>query len=187
MPRNNHWEEEIDYLKQILLRTELVETTKWGGPVYTFNGKNVLGVGGFKGYFGLWFYNGVFLEDKHKLLINAQEDVTKALRQMRFTSKDDVDERIVLAYVKEAIENEKKGLKHKPTKKKALYSPLLDAALNSDPQLKAAFQNFTPFKQREFIEHIEAAKMEKTKHSRLEKSRELILNGIGLHDKYRKS
>jgi uncharacterized protein YdeI (YjbR/CyaY-like superfamily) len=187
MPRNNYWEEEIDYLKSILVQTELVETTKWGGPVYTINGKNVLGAGGFKDYFGLWFFNGVFLEDKHNLLINAQEDVTKALRQMRFTSKDEVNEKIVLDYVHEAIENEKKGVKLKPSKKKTIHSQLLDNALNSDPELKKEFQNFTPFKQREFTEYIESAKMEKTKLSRLEKSRGMILNGIGLNDKYRKS
>jgi uncharacterized protein YdeI (YjbR/CyaY-like superfamily) len=64
--KNNNWTEELNLLKEIIAQTELVETTKWGGPVYVLNSKNVIGVGGFKSYFGIWFYNGVFLKDKKK-------------------------------------------------------------------------------------------------------------------------
>ena len=105
--KNHLWETELELLKDIISKTELVETTKWGGIVYTFNKRNVIGLGGFKDYFTIWFYNGVFLKDENKFLINAQEGVTKNLRQWRFTSKDEINEKLILAYIAEAIENEK--------------------------------------------------------------------------------
>jgi len=181
----NQWEEELDYLKTILLQTELVETTKWGGPTYTYNGKNVLGIGGFKSYVGIWFFNGIFLKDPHKVLVNAQEGVTKALRQWRFQSKAEMDEKLILQYVREAIANEKAGIHFKPEKKEALQSEYLQQQLAQDSNLQNAFSQFTPYKQKEFIEYIATAKQEKTKLSRFEKIKPLILAGIGLNDKYR--
>ncbi len=181
----NQWEEELDYLKTILLQTELVETTKWGGPTYTYNGKNVLGIGGFKSYVGIWFFNGIFLKDPHKVLVNAQEGVTKALRQWRFQSKADMDEKLILQYVLEAIANEKAGVHFKPEKREALQSEYLQQQLVQDANLQNAFSQFTPYKQKEFIEYIATAKQEKTKLSRFEKIKPLILAGIGLNDKYR--
>lgn len=181
----NQWEEELDYLKTILLTTELVETTKWGGPTYTYNGKNVLGIGGFKSYVGIWFFNGIYLKDEHKVLVNAQEGVTKALRQWRFQSKAEMDEKLILQYVHEAIENEKAGILHKPVKKEAIVSEYLLQELEKDKALQQAFSLFTPYKQKEFIEYIATAKQDKTKQSRFEKIKPLILTGIGLNDKYR--
>ena len=61
------------------METELLETIKWGVPVYTLNDKNVLGMGAFKSYVGIWFFQGAFLDDPQKKLINAQEGKTKAL------------------------------------------------------------------------------------------------------------
>ena len=108
--KTNQWENELEQLHAIIRKTPLVETTKWGGPVYTYNNKNVVGIGGFKSYFGIWFYNGVFLKDEKKLLINANEENTKSLRQMRFNSGNEIDEKLILGYIKEAIEIEEKGL-----------------------------------------------------------------------------
>lgn len=181
----NQWDEELDYLKSIIAKTELVETTKWGAPTYTINNKNVLGIGGFKSYVGIWFFNGVFLKDESKVLVNAQEGVTKALRQWRFQSKKEMNEKLILSYIKEAIENEKKGISKKPIKKEAIVSEFLENEFKKDSNLKEAFNVFSPFKQREFLEYIETAKQEKTKITRFEKIRPMILDGIGLNDKYR--
>ena len=74
---NDLWEEEIETLKSIINKTELVETTKWGGIVYTINNKNVIGIGGFKNFFTIWFFNGVFLKDEGNLLVNANDGVRK--------------------------------------------------------------------------------------------------------------
>jgi len=181
----NKWEEELLFLKSIIDKTELVETIKWGAPIYVYNKRNVIGIGGFKDYFAIWFLNGVFLKDEKKRLINAQEDKTKSMRQWRFTSKDEVNEKEVLEYILEAIENEKQGKILKPTKKEAIVSELLQKEMDLNPALAAAFQKFTPYKQYEFLEYIESAKQEKTKITRIEKVIPMILNNIGLNDKYR--
>ena len=181
----NNWEEELLFLKSIIDKTELVETIKWGGPVYVFNKKNVVGIGGFKEYFTIWFFNGVFLKDEKKKLINAQEDKTKSLRQWRFNSKEEVNETEVLAYILEAIENEIQGKIIKPAKKETIVSELLLKEMDLNPALAEAFQKFSPYKQYEFLEYIESAKQEKTKLSRIEKVIPMILANIGLNDKYR--
>jgi uncharacterized protein YdeI (YjbR/CyaY-like superfamily) len=181
----NNWEEELLFLKSIIDKTELVETIKWGGPIYVYNKRNVIGIGGFKNYFAIWFLNGVFLKDEKKRLINAQEDKTKSMRQWRFTSKEEVNEKEVLEYILEAIENEKQGKVIKPSKKEAIISELLQKEMDQNPVLAEAFQKFSPYKQYEFLEYIETAKQEKTKLSRIEKVIPMILNNLGLNDKYR--
>lgn len=184
--KTNQWEEEIEFLKTILLKTELVETNKWGGIVYTWNNRNIIGIGGFKNYFTIWFYNGVFLPDEKNVLINANEGVTKGLRQWRFTSKKEVEEKLVLHYVKLAIENEKKGLSIKSGKKEVKPSDFFLSKLEENKELKAKFDAFSPYKQKEFIEYVDTAKQEKTKLDRFEKIKPMLLENIGLNDKYRK-
>lgn len=182
---SGQWEEELLLLKAIIDKTELKETTKWGGPVYVYEKKNVIGLGGFKDYFAIWFFNGVFLKDDKKKLINAQEEVTKSLRQWRFASKEEINEKEILEYILEAIENEKQGKIIKPSKKEAIVSELLNAEMVKNPALAAAFEKFSPYKQYEFLEYIETAKQEKTKLSRIEKVIPMILENVGLNDKYR--
>lgn len=182
---SGQWEEELLLLKAIIDKTELIETTKWGGPVYVYEKKNVIGLGGFKDYFAIWFFNGVFLKDDKKKLINAQEEVTKSLRQWRFASKEEINEKEILEYILEAIENEKQGKIIKPSKKEAIVSELLNVEMVKNPALKDAFEKFSPYKQYEFLEYIETAKQEKTKLSRIEKVIPMILGNVGLNDKYR--
>ena len=183
--KTNQWENEIEQLNAIIRNTPLVETTKWGGPVYTYNNKNVLGIGGFKSYFGIWFYNGVFLKDEKKLLINANEENTKSLRQMRFNSGNEIDEKLILAYIKEAIEIEGKGLAIPKEKKETIIPELLQKELDRNLELSSKFNSFSPYKQREFIEYITSAKQEKTQMTRLDKVISMIFEGRGLNDKYR--
>jgi uncharacterized protein YdeI (YjbR/CyaY-like superfamily) len=181
--KNNSWPEELELLKSIIDKTELVETTKWGGIVYVLNGKNVLGIGGFKNYFAIWFFNGVLLQDKKKALVNAQEGVTKSLRQWRFSSKEEVNEAAVLEYINEAIVNEKQGKNNKPQKKEPIVSELFQKELDTNANLAEAFLKFSPYKQYEFLEYIETAKREETKLSRIEKIKPMIKESIALNDK----
>lgn len=183
---NSHFGEALSLLRDLINTTELEETLKWNAPVYTLNGKNVVGLGAFKNHFGIWFFNGVFLKDKNNLLEQAQEK-TKGLRQMRFESIDDIDKHAVLAYVKEAIDNQKLGKEIKTEKKgKTIVIPKeLQIALETNKNFQAAFKALTPGKQREYCEHIASAKQEKTKMSRLEKIKPMILKGVGLNDKYK--
>ena len=181
----NQWGEELTLLRNIIHKTELVETTKWGGEIYTINNKNVLGIGGFKNYYTIWFMNGVFLKDEAKVLVNANEGVTKGLRQWRFTSAADINEKLILHYINEAIANEKAGLSIKPEKKEAMKCDFFENELKKDSKLKTAFEQFSPYKQKEFWELMATAKQEKTKVTRFEKIRPMILEGRGLNDKYR--
>ena len=183
---NSHFGEALTLLRQIINSTELEENLKWSAPVYTIDGKNVLGLGAFKNHFGIWFFNGVFLKDEKQLLSNAQEK-TKALRQMRFESISEIDKNVVLAYINEAIENQKLGKELKPEKKgKNVEIPEeLNDCLKKDKDLNEAFHNLTPFKQREYAEYISTAKRAETKQSHLNKIIPMISKGIGLNDKYK--
>lgn len=180
------WKAELTVLRNILLSAELEETIKWGTPVYMYNGKNVVGIAGFKAHFAVWFHNGGFLKDSEGVLVNAQEGKTNGLRQMRFTSIDDIDRDILLTYVYESIENLKQGKVFKPNRNKPLIIPAeLDAILTSDPSLKDAFAALSKGKQREYADYISSAKQDKTKTARLEKIIPMIEKGVGMNDKYR--
>ncbi|RAR70783.1 YdeI/OmpD-associated family protein [Flavobacterium aciduliphilum] len=180
----NQWADELDVLKAIIAKTELVETNKWGGLIYTYHNKNILGIGGFKSYFGIWFMNGVFLKDPARVLI-AATDETKALRQWRFQSKEALNESLILQYIQEAIDNEVKGISHKPQKKEAVVCAFFAHELQKDVAFAAAFEKFSLTKKKEFLEYIASAKQEKTKVSRMEKIKPMVLQNIGLHDQYR--
>jgi len=181
------WNKELAVLKSIVQKSGLEETTKWGIPVFTHKGKNVIGIAGFKSFFSLWFYNGSFLEDKKKVLINATEGQTKALRQWRFRSTEEIDEAGILSYIREAIENEELGRRLVPQKKKQLpVPPQLETAFEEDRSLAESFSKLSPSKQNEYLEHLHSAKQEKTILSRIDKMRSLVLQGQGLHDKYKK-
>ena len=180
------WQDEIRCLREILLSTDLTEEVKWGGPCYTHDGQNVVGIGGFKSYFGLWFHQGVLLADKNKVLINAQEGTTKALRQWRMQSAKEIKQATIKAYVKEAISLVKKGKKIGPQKKKPLVvPPELKKALAKNAKARKGFDAMRLGLQREYTDHIASAKREETKQKRIEKILPMIATGKGLHDKYR--
>ncbi|SFR50855.1 Uncharacterized conserved protein YdeI, YjbR/CyaY-like superfamily, DUF1801 family [Robiginitalea myxolifaciens] len=180
--------EGIALLRERVLAAGLGEELKWGAPVYTLDGQNVLGIMRFKHHFGMWFFQGVFLSDPLGVLENAQEGKTKAMRHWKFTAVTDINRAQLDAYIAESIENTRKGLKVAPAKKsaKAKLPPELKKALE-DPELKQAFSALSPYKQRDFAEYVATAKQEATKARRLQKILPMIREGIGLNDKYQKS
>ncbi|RIV69894.1 YdeI/OmpD-associated family protein [Flagellimonas aequoris] len=176
----------IALLRELALQTDCEEDFKWSFPVYTVNGKNVFGVSKFKGYFGVWFFNGALMNDQKKVLENAQEGKTKGMRHWKFFSLEEVDKKGVIAYMQEAIQNQKKGIElatAKPTK--AVIPDLLQTKLAENASLKSAFDAFAPYKQKEFCEYIAEAKQEATKLRRLDKILPMIEKGVGLNDGYR--
>ncbi|MEZ4858210.1 MAG: YdeI/OmpD-associated family protein [Flavobacteriaceae bacterium] len=180
------WKKEFETLREIFQKTELTEEIKWGTPTYTLNGKLIAGFVGFKNHYALWFHQGIFLKDIHKKLRNAQEGKTKAMRQWRFGRHEEIPIEIVHEYLQEAIENCLAGKEVKVTRKEGVsIPPFLNEALKKDPAFYDAFKKLTPGRQREYAEYIETAKQEKTKVSRLEKIMPMILQGLGLHDKYK--
>lgn len=185
--KKEQWSKELTALRSILLELPIEETIKWGAPTYTFDGKNVVGMAGFKNYFGLWFFQGALLKDKNKVFINAQEGKTKAMLQWRFSSIDDINANLIKEYVLEAIENQKQNIVIKPQKNtKPLVIPeLLKDALDANSELKNHFEGFSLSKRREYSDYITEAKREATKQSRLEKIIPMIISDVGLYDKYK--
>jgi len=174
--KHPNWEKELTKFRKMILSTELKESIKWGTPVYTFNNKNVVGLGAFKKHCALWFFNGVLLEKNTDLLINAQEEKTNALRQIKFEMGNEIPTSTLKKYVEEALTLQKAGKVIKPVKNKPLaIQKELQMALEKDQDLRDAFQNFTKGKKREFTAYIEDAKREATRQKRLEKCIPMIL------------
>jgi uncharacterized protein YdeI (YjbR/CyaY-like superfamily) len=186
MKERSKWTEEVDFLKSIIGKTELEETTKWGGTVWVFNGQNVMSVSAFKAHVALWFFDGVYLKDKDTLLQNSQSEKTKAMRQWKFTSKEQMDENLILSYIQEAIQNAKDGKRHKPIKNQPLVIPkALNQALQEDKALGKAFERLNLTQKREFTELISTAKRETTLLARWKKIKPMILTVVGWNDNYR--
>lgn len=183
------WKESMLLLREIFLSSGLDETIKWGGPVYTYQGRNVAGMAAFKSYAGIWFYQGALLKDEAGKLLNAQEGVTKALRQWRFDSVETIsaEEELIRAYIAESVSNLKAGAAIKPEKNALLVIPdILNKTFLSDPLLKEKFDAMTLTNRRDFAEYISSAKQEKTVRDRLEKIIPMIMRGGGVQDKYKK-
>lgn len=178
------WQEELIILRDILNRMELQEQIKWLFPCYTHKGKNIVGLGSFKGYFGLWFFQGAIMKDTYSKLTNAQEGKTQAMRQWRMTHVDQIDEVMIKTYVNEAIANSVAGKEVTIVKKPTIESPELIQALNEDLLTLAAFSQLTAGRQRDYHDYINEAKRDATKRSRIAKSIGLILQNKGLNDQY---
>ena len=178
------WKEEYETLRNIVLDCELTEEFKWMNPCYTFEKKNIVLIHGFKEYCALLFPKGALLQDAHGVLIQQTENVQGA-RQIRFTNVQEIAEKeaVLKAYIYEAIEVEKAGLKVKAKKPEELIIPdELQHKFDEIPALKDAFTTLTPGRQRAYILYFSAAKQSKTRESRVKKCIPNILNGKGLND-----
>jgi uncharacterized protein YdeI (YjbR/CyaY-like superfamily) len=178
------WQEEIKKLRSIVLDCQLTEELKWGVPCYTFQKSNVVLIHVFKEYCAILFVKGALLKDANGILITQTENV-QAARQIRFTTVQEIDklESIIKAYVHEAIEVEKAGLK--VPYKKATDFPIADefqTKLEENPDLNTAFYALTPGRQRAYLLYFSAPKQSKTREARVEKCMQPILNGKGLND-----
>ncbi|MCB0474234.1 MAG: YdeI/OmpD-associated family protein [Flavobacteriaceae bacterium] len=183
--KNPEFSELLIAFRKTFLNANLEETVKWGMPTYMYKGKNIGGFAAFKNHCGIWFFQGGLLKDPYKVLVNAQEGKTQAMRQWKFNREDTPDLYIMTEYILEAIENQKKGLKIIPEKKSLVIPDELLDLLNSNERLNESFNAFPPGKKREFADYISAAKRVETKKQRLEKIIPMILNNTGLNDKYR--
>ena len=178
------WQEEYEKLREIVLDCELDEALKWGVPCYAFEKSNIVLIHGFKEYCALLFHKGVLLKDVAGILISQTEN-TQATRQIRFTNVEEIEEmaHILKAYIHEAIEVEKAGLKV-PYKKTTEFNmpEEFQKALDEDPALKTAFEGLTPGRQRAYLLHFAQPKQSKTRLSRIEKALPQIFEGKGLND-----
>jgi uncharacterized protein YdeI (YjbR/CyaY-like superfamily) len=178
------WQEEFEKLRIIVLDCPLTEELKWGVPCYSFQKRNILFMHGFKEYCALLFFKGALLKDPKGILIRQTENV-QAARQIRFTNLREIVEMepLLKAYISEAIEVEKAGLKVNYKKTADFRIPEeFQNELNEIPALKTAFDALTPGRQRGYIFYFSAPKQSKTRASRIEKCLKQILDGNGLND-----
>ena len=182
--KSKMWQEELEKLRTIVLDCELTEELKWGQPCYTFQKKNIVLIHGFKEYCAFLFFKGALLKDPNGILIQQTENV-QAARQIRFTNVREIVEMetILKAYIHEAIEVEKAGLKVNLKKTAEFAIPEeFQSKLDEIPALKTAFEALTPGRQRAYILYFSAAKQSKTREARVEKCMKQILKGKGLND-----
>ena len=179
------WKTELLKIRGVLQESELDEAIKWGAPAYLLGKKIVIGFAGFKNHYGIWFHQGVFLKDQAKVLTNAQEGKTKAMRMWKLYEGDTVDTKLLQKYVEESIANTLAGKEVKNAPRIVTTPPLLKKAFAENLELAVAFKKLTQGKQKDYNEYIADAKQEKTKLSRLQKIIPMILEDKGLHDKYK--
>lgn len=182
--KEEKWHEEVAKLRTTILDCDLTEELKWGVPCYTYQKNNIVLIHVFKEYCAILFHKGVLLKDAEGILIQQTENVQSA-RQIRFTNLQEVIklQDVIKAYVREAIEVEKSGLKV-PFKKATEFAIAdeFQARLEEDEELSTAFYALTPGRQRAYLLHFSAPKLAKTREDRVEKCIPQILAGKGLTD-----
>ena len=183
MQNAKQWKAEMVLLRSILLSCKLEESIKWGQPCYTINDKNIVIIAPFKAHCDLGFFNGAVLKDEKQLLVAAGKN-TQGSRQMRFTNLKEIEQSksIIRKYIKEAIENEKNGVKLIQTEKKEIEVEELEDIFKKDAPFKKAFTALTPGRQRAYLIYFSGAKQSETRINRIQNYRQRILSGIGIND-----
>ena len=182
MQSADQWSQEMAYLRRILLDCLLIEAYKWKTPVYMVGSKNILAISSLKEHCALNFFNGALLQDEDGLLIKPGEH-TQLGRWMKFNSVDQIQQKedLIKAYILEAIEVEKLGLKlEKPAE--IPYPEELVAIFAAKPTMKAAFEKLTPGRKRAYLRFFSDGKQSETRTLRIEKNEKYILKGIGITD-----
>ena len=184
LSKATRWQHELQLLRSIILDCGLHEDYKWRVPCYTHQTANVLLINGFKEFCVLGFFKGALLSNTQRML-SQQGANTQSARVLKFSSLHEIrqHEAIIKAYIFEAIEIEKAGLKVETKTLDEYEMPEeLKAKLNEKPALKAAFEALTPGRQKAYILHFAEAKQSKTRTARIEKYIPRILQGKGLND-----
>jgi uncharacterized protein YdeI (YjbR/CyaY-like superfamily) len=182
--KDKKWQQELEQLRMIILDCGLTEELKWGVPCYTFQKSNIVLIHVFKEYCALLFFKGALLNDAKGILVQQTENV-QAARQVRFTSVKEIVKLLptLKAYIYEAIEVEKAGLKVDFKKTGEFTVPEeFQNKLDEIPALKTAFDALTPGRQKAYLLHFAAPKQSKTREARVEKCMQQILEGQGLND-----
>lgn len=182
--KSEKWQKEMKKLRTIALGCGLTEELKWGCPSYTLGKTNVVLIHEFKEYCAYLFFKGALLKDPKGILIQQTKNVQSA-RQIRFTKVQEITklEATLKAYIKEAIEVEKSGVKVEMKKTAEFEVPAeFQHKLDTNSALKNAFEALTPGRQRAYLLYFSAAKQSKTREARIEKCTPMIFDGLGLND-----
>ncbi|CAN5172457.1 YdeI family protein [soil metagenome] len=179
-----NWQEEMEQLRTIVLSCGLTEELKWGVPCYTLGKSNIVLIHGFKEYCALLFMKGALLQDTKGILVQQTENVQSG-RQIRFTNVREIVKlkSVLKAYIYEAIEVEKAGLKVIFKEKTDFkIAEEFQKRLDKSSALKKAFDALTPGRQKGYLLFFSAAKQSKTRDERVEKYIPRILKGKGIND-----
>lgn len=184
LAKAGRWPAELRALRAILSDSPLTETFKWRQPCYTFENGNVAILWNMKESCGLSFFKGVLLDDPEGVLVAPGEN-SRSARVFKATSVSEIDDRrsVLEGFIRQAMEIEKAGRKVDLPKNDLDYPQELTDRLGADPELKAAFESLTPGRRRGYVLHFSQAKQSATRASRIEKRRERILAGKGMHDR----
>lgn len=178
------WQPELKVLREMMLQGGLVEEIKWSVPCYTHRGKNIAVVAALKDHCSLSFFKGAGLDDPSGVLERPGEN-SQAARVLRLTSAKQIRGLgpIIEGFIRQAVALEESGYKPPTTSPAQMDWPSeLVRVLEGDSRLREAFEALTPGRQRGYLLYIAGAKQSKTRMDRIEKNRERILNGLGLHD-----
>ena len=181
---NEKWQKEIELMRTIALDCGLDEVLKWGCPCYSLEERNIVLIHVFKEYCAFLFFKGALMADLYGILIQQTENV-QAARQVRFTNvKEIVKLKSTLkAYIFEAIEVEKSGLKVTLKKTSEYKVPEeFKNKLDENPSLNAAFKALTPGRQKGYLYYFSQPKLAKTREARIEKSMQQIMEGKGFDE-----
>lgn len=179
----NNWKEVLKKLRQIVIETGLKEELKWGVPVYTYNGKNIVNIAALKNYGTIGFFKGVLLSDTEKLL--SQQGNLQSNRIIKLTDVNEVERlaTVLKSYIAEAIEIETSGKKVTFKQNPEPIPQELLQAFEEDPAFKSSFYALTPGRQRGYIIDFSQPKKSETRKRRIELYKQQILNGLGFHDR----
>ena len=178
------WQQEVKKLRKVVLACGLEEELKWFCPCYTFEGTNIVLIHTFKEYCAFLFFKGALLGDPENILFQQTKNVQSA-RQARFTNVREIAKLapVLKAYIYEAIEVEKAGLKVELKKPSEFaIAEEFKIKLGKMPALKKAFYALTPGRQRAYLLHFSSPKQSKTREARVENCIPQILEGKGLND-----
>lgn len=184
LARLDHWQEELSTLRNIMLNCGAEETTKWGVPTYMAQESNFVILGAFKDHCVLSFLKGVLLSDPEKILESPGAN-SQSAKLFRFRSLKEIEEKeaLIKAYVFEAMEVEKAGLKvEKQNNEDIVFVKELQNKMDADPLFSDAFLALTPGRRRGYNMFFSAAKQSKSREARIEKYTPRILNGKGIND-----
>ena len=186
--KSGKWQEAFQELREIVIGCGLTEEVKWGCPCYTHQRSNIVLIHGFKEYCALLFMQGALLKDPKKMLVQQTKNVQSA-RQLRFFNREDIlkNRSTIEAYIREAVEYSKAGRKvERKTTAEYEIPEEFQTALADMPELKSAFYQLTPGRQRAYLLYFSSAKQTKTRMERIEKYIPKIIDNKGLDDEYTK-
>jgi uncharacterized protein YdeI (YjbR/CyaY-like superfamily) len=178
------WQEEMRVLRMILKNAKLAEHLKWQKPCYCYDGANVAIIQPFKSCLALMFFKGTLLKDKKKLLVDNGPN-SRSAKRMEFRSVPDIKshQSDILAYITEAVNIEKQGLKVQAEIKQTPMPEELLSVFKKNSQFKKAFEALTPGRQRSYILHFSEAKQSSTRVNRIEKCLPKIFQGKGFNER----